>query len=156
MVKKIDGELRPLFRQHLPRVFWTSVETPLTGGGTPDSHGINCGVPFWVEYKKTTGWTVPLRPAQVGWALRYRRNGGRILIATRRQAAAGARREKADELWVHDGAFAAILKRDGLRGAKPLSIHTGGPTKWDWSRIIYDLTTVPLSDPPAFSEDELV
>jgi len=138
-----DGDLRSIFRRRLPRADWLSVETGLTEQGVPDMNGCLGGVEFWIENKTTHGWTVPLRPAQVGWILRRYRSGGRVFIAVRRQAPPAKRTAGADELWLIRGAYAAIAKRDGLRGL-PMGSVAGawknGPAKWAWAEVEAALT----------------
>lgn len=133
----IDGGLRPLFRERLKRGFqWTSIETGGTGRGTPDSEFCCGGVARWVEFKQTEGWACTLLPEQVGWHVARAYRGGTSLIATRRWHDGGPRRgEAVDELWVHEGRFAAELRAEGLRAAEPLLREFGGPAGWDWDRV---------------------
>lgn len=136
----IDGKLRPLFRQHLPGIHWVSIETGGTGRGIPDSNGCGGGVEFWIEYKQTSGWTVDLRPEQVGWLLQRARFGGRVFIAVRRAKEQGARTIACDELYLIDGKNAREAKVSGLRGAPLLGRWEGGPSRWDWPQIDTILT----------------
>lgn len=122
----IDGGLRRIFHARLPHIHWQAMETGMTGGGVPDSNGCYDRKEFWVEYKKTNGWTVPLRPAQIGWHLRRQRAGGRTFIAVRRKDA---------ELWLFNGGHAKLLKIQGLKGSTPLGHWNGGPERWDWEKI---------------------
>lgn len=136
-----DGGLRPLFRHHLSAIFWTTVETGLVTPGVPDSHGIVAGHPFWIEFKQTGGWTVPLDPEQVGWLQRYVRCGGCAYVAVRRRCPPGPRRPAADELWLAWGGRAGELRAGGLRSLLPeganahhlLGRWVGGPTAWGWA-----------------------
>lgn len=131
-----DGGLRATFRLHLPRFHWTSVETTGTDAGVPDSNYCLGGVEGWVEFKKTGAWSLSLAPAQVGWHLRRVRAGGKVMIATRRLHAGGARLGlPVDELWLHAGGDAGRLQAGGLRGAPPVLMCSGGPAKWDWSAV---------------------
>lgn len=134
----IDGELRPLFRQHLRAgIQWTSIESGGTGGGIPDSEfcaegGLQC----WCEFKQTTGWTVTLSKEQSAWHTVRHLRGGRSLIAVRRWPEAGVRRAPADELWIFLGRHAAELRAGGLRAGVPcLGIWEGGPSRWDWDAV---------------------
>lgn len=120
MVK--DGGLRTLFRQHLPKFHWTSIESPLTGMGTPDANYCYESNEGWVEFKQTKGWTVTLRVEQVGWLLRRTRAGGRTFVAVRRN----------DELFLFRGADAKLLREKGIKAVQPLAHETGGPASWGW------------------------
>lgn len=121
------------------RCHWQSVESPLTGGGTPDANYCADGREGWVEFKKTTSWSVGLDPDQVGWLTRRSRAGGRVFVAVRRVAAEGPRRgDSADELWLLRGSFAREIKVSGLRGVPSralLGCWPGGPARWPWARI---------------------
>lgn len=137
---RADGDLRRLFRERLPHMHWTPIETAATGSGVPD---VNCcwrGREFWIEFKFTAGWAVVLRPEQVGWLARRARAGGRAFIAVRRRALAGPRRAAADELWLFAGSQAAALKAGGLGSAEPLAVWAGGPRSWPWAEIELFLT----------------
>lgn len=138
----IDGGLRKIFREHIPRAHWTSVETGGTGLGVPDSHGCVNGSQFWIEFKKTDGWAVALRPEQVAWHMSYGRHGGTSFIGVRRLCEAGARREAADQLWLLPGDQADQWKLCGLpRGLEDVyCLGQGGPARWDWDQIILLLT----------------
>jgi hypothetical protein len=130
-----DGDLRAIFRRRLPQFMWTSVESGGTGRGIPDSHYCGGGAAGWVEFKRTLGWTVGLRPEQVGWALQYGRHGGRAWVAVRR---------KDDELWMVPGAYAAEIKEHGLKPVFECRIpgvwYSGGPSGWGWAAIARLLT----------------
>ena len=118
----IDGGLRPLFRKHVPG-FWTSIESGSTGAGIPDAHVIfPNSVCCWVEFKLIKANAVTLRPHQTAWILRYCRSGGRAFIIVRQK----------ETLYIFDGCTAAELARAGLKGAAPLLVTTGGPSRWDW------------------------
>lgn len=131
----VDGNLRPLFRQNLPQIFFTSIETGGTGRGVPDSYGCGGGVSFWIEYKLTSTWAVSLRPEQVAWLSRHARAGGKGFVAVRRKTIEGPRKGPAcDELYLVPGFLAAELKKHGLK-AVPFQRHEGGPSKWKWPTI---------------------
>ncbi len=136
----MDGGLRSLFRKNLLAVDWLSVETAATEGGVPDSNGCLGGAEFWVEHKSTDGWTPAVCPAQVGWALRRARHGGRVFFAVRRVHPGGRHRGPAvDELWLVAGAAARELKSRGLRGlprGAVLGHWHDGPSRWDWGAIL--------------------
>jgi len=127
-----DGGLRSLFRKHLPTFDWQSIETAMTGGGVPDSNYCAQGSEGWIEFKRTSHWSVTLRADQIGWILRRRRHGGRVFIAVRRGG------ERQDELWLCHGSFAKELKLYGLRKCPPEAIlgrWMDGPSRWDWKAV---------------------
>jgi len=132
-----DGNLRPIFRQYLTDIFWTSIETGSTGRGIPDSFGIIDSFTFWAEFKITEANALStLFAEQVAWHLRYARCGGISFIIVRQRCEAGPRREARDNLYIFRGREAAKLKASGLKGAKPLGSWIGtGPASWDWPGI---------------------
>ena len=139
---KIDGGLRALFRQRILGFDWVSIESGTTGGGIPDLNFCTPGPPAcegWIELKQTGGHAVTLNPEQVGWISRRVRNGGRVWIAVRQQAAAGPRRAARDALWLIPGRYAVQAKAGGLRALEDLSgvrAWHGGPSGgWDWQAI---------------------
>ncbi len=127
---KRDGGLRLLFRQNLPQFHWVSIETGATAAGVPDSNYCFNGTEGWLEFKTTAGWTVPLRPAQIGWLLRRSRARGRVFVAVRQVRPNGD-----DILWLALGSHAAALRDKGLRGAPMLGCWPGGPSLWPWDAI---------------------
>lgn len=139
MASRIDGGLRVLFRDNLPTFHWQSVETGGTGLGVPDSNYCRLGAEGWIEFKATQGWTVTLRPAQVGWIDQRCRAGGRVWIAVRRTVASGARRDAADQLWLIAGCHARLAKTGGLKVLLEedavTGVWDGGPRRWDWDEI---------------------
>jgi hypothetical protein len=118
----------------------------MTSPGVPDAHA-TAGPPlceFWVEFKRTSGWTVPLEVEQVGWIKRHVRHGGRAYVAVRRLSAGGPRSPPADELYLLWGGGAAAVRAGGLRavvGNPPalprvlLGSWAGGPAAWDWGTV---------------------
>jgi hypothetical protein len=134
---KIDGGLRPMFRDRFPSWHWTSIET-LTVNGVPDAEFCFDASQGWIEYKFTSGYQVGLRPEQIGWALRRARAGGRSFVAVRRTA------DKVDELYIFAGADAARLKLLGLKVVEPLGRFAGGPPAWNWERVSDLLLTADL------------
>ena len=128
---KRDGDLRSIFRQRLPQAQWSSIETGATQGGVPDSeYCFDGGRQGWLEFKNVQGWRVNLRPAQVSWISRRSRLGGNVFIAARRN----------DDLFMVHGDHVERLRDDGLQGAPWAVQFTGGPARWDWSRIERALT----------------
>lgn len=138
---QVDGGLRPVFRKHLPMLFFQSVETGGTGQGVPDSHYIaQGGISGWIEYKQTTGHTVDLRPEQISWLLRYSRLGGRAWIAARRRSPGGPRSPACDELHLLPGSLAVEARAGGLRcpalSQPPHWVASGGPSRWPWAEVL--------------------
>lgn len=141
MSTRDDGGLRKEFRDRLPQFDWTSIETGAVAGGVPDSNYCCGGVEGWIEFKWTKGWTVPLRPAQVGWISRRVRHGGRVLVGLRQRCPPGPRTEARDRLWILAGGAARELKVNGVGDSKRLPPDAvlgwwdGGPARWDWSAV---------------------
>jgi hypothetical protein len=122
----IDGGLRQLFRQHLPKVHWQAIETGGTGRGIPDLNGCLGGIEAWIELK---GPKTPMRPEQVAWIERRARAGGRVFIALRKPR---------DTLILLPARGARALLEKTLPAT--LGRWTGGPSAWDWediSRLIF-------------------
>lgn len=132
---KADGDLRKIFREHLPHMHWTPIETALTGSGVPDANSCYNGIEFWVEYKSTSGWSVVIRPEQVGWLYRRARAGGRCFVAVRRHSLGGVRSDPVDDLYIFPGASAPGLRTRTLRELEPLGLFSGGPGRWDWDGV---------------------
>lgn len=131
-----DNGLRPLFHRRLPDLHWQAIELGVVGRGVPDSNYCADNVEGWVEFKATESHAVGLRPEQVGWTLRRMRAGGRVFIATRRQHDGGPLLgPPTDELWMHEGWDAAVLKAEGLNAAPPVLHLEGGPSRWDWGLV---------------------
>lgn len=135
---KADDGLRGLLHKHLPRVHWQAIETAMTGGGVPDTNACCDGVEFWVECKATSTHAVKFQPLQPAWISRRVRQGGRVVVATRRRHAGGPRLGAAvDELWVHSGRHVFELRDLGLRGVPTLTDPMcGGPSRWDWDLLL--------------------
>jgi len=159
---KSDGGLRVEFRHRMPTWQWTSIESPLTAPGAPDSeYCAPGGGQGWIEFKATHAWAVKFRPLQPGWISRRARLGGSVFVAVRRVREAlgvGVRGEgrlgpgegaKAalgpsegrlgpngvDELWLYAGGDVVALAGGGLRAVQPLGVWAGGPRKWDWAQV---------------------
>ena len=154
----VDDGLRPLFRKHIARCHWQSVETGGTGRGIPDSN--YCLPPLvegyggyegWIEYKATKGYEVSLRPEQIGWIMQRGRAGGRVWVAVRRRHQGGLRRGlPVDELWLIPGGLAMEARTSGLRSdavQKSARRWHGGPTAgWDWDAVAALLRTRSFPD----------
>jgi hypothetical protein len=136
-----DGGLRPLMREHLADGDWVAVETGATAGGVPDSNFcFSPGVEGWVEHKKTSGWKVKFRPAQVGWISRRVRKGGRVFVAVRRTNGAS------DQLYLVEGRHVEALADGGLRAVPHVGMWDGGPAAWDWGRVRQVFTSRPIQE----------
>jgi hypothetical protein len=155
----VDDGLRALFRKHVPRpVDWQSVETGAVSRGVPDSNFCcprprrvvagyleSDGTEGWIEYKMTKGFSVHLRPEQIGWITCRVRHGGRVFVAVRRRVESGARRQSADELHLVSGRHVRALAVGGLRSLPPgalAGLWTGGPSRWDWPAVRAALVAV--------------
>lgn len=130
-----DGGLRALYRQKLPGIQWSPIETAAIVSGVPDCEGCGEGVAFWVENKRASAFAVEVRVMQKAWHVRRALVGGRSFIAVRLMADAGPRKGEArDELWIYPGALAIELSERGLR-LEPLLVEEGGPRRWSWQRV---------------------
>ena len=139
----VDAGLRKIFRAHLPKAFWTSIETGGTAIGVPDSHYLfREGKSGWIEYKQTKTGAVKFRPGQIGWLERYHRNGGNAFVAVRHRRPKSARREACDDLHIYNAAQARALEKNGIMGdgVCPHHMFSGGPSYWNWKRIAFVLT----------------
>lgn len=128
----MDGGLRQLFRSHLKEAMWQSIETGGTGRGIPDTeYCFAGGRSGWIEFKQTEGWTIGLRPEQIGWIERRARYGGRVFIAVRR---------KKLQLWILDHRIARI---NTLKEIDPynndlvllFASTNRGPEQWPWDKV---------------------
>lgn len=131
---KRDGGLRKEYRTHLPHFHWTSVESPLTVAGIPDSNYCHAGVEGWIENKCVRkSDLVEIRPEQVAWIERRTRAGGNVFI--------GVRYPK-----FHDSF--CLLKPNAGRWLLTNGLHLhelpthyylghwrGGPSRWKWPKI---------------------
>jgi hypothetical protein len=135
-MSKTDGGLRGLFRLYLPRVAWSTIETGSVEPGVADLNGVIDGVEFWVENKKCEANAVEVKPSQVAWhRLRHYRRG-RTFFAVRQMTV-----HDEDNLYLISGREAEQLKEMGLRGCTVLLKTEGGPTRWDWKKVLRVLTT---------------
>jgi hypothetical protein len=127
-----DGQLRQIFRKHLPEAHWQAIETWSTGQGVPDVEycfpGGACG---WIENKATQGWKVDVRPHQVAWIERRIRSGGRVFVAIRR---------KGDELWLFPGDEVRRISEEGIKALQPILLCCSGPAHWNWGKVREILT----------------
>ena len=122
----VDGGLRKIFRQYLTGVDWQAIESGGTGGGIPDLNGCIAGKELWIECKAAAAWRVKISPAQVAWAERRLRHGGRVFLAVRR---AGT------ELWLFPGWSMRVLCGWRLDLIPALGRWYGGPARWDWEQV---------------------
>ena len=127
-----DGGLRKCYRTHLPEIHWTSVESPFTIQGIPDSNFCHDGVEGWIENKRVRrADVVEMRPEQVAWIERRARAGGRVFIAVRWAM-------QADSLFLLAPQAGRALLGLGLASlprAMVLGRWSGGPSQWKWPKI---------------------
>lgn len=136
-----DGGLRPLFRKHLPGIFFQAVETGGVGRGVPDSYYCGrrddgAGRMGWVEFKGTSTTRIKFELGQVAWHDRHAREGGTSYIAVRRQHEGGPRLGlPVDELYLYPSSRAAELDKIGLLTPAPTLHLVGGVRCWDWGQV---------------------
>lgn len=130
-----DGELRSLFRRHLPRVAWSTIETGSVEPGVADMNGVIGGIEFWIENKITAANAVEVRPSQVAWHRLRHHRGGRTFFAVRQRG-----RAEDDVLYLIAGSDAEHLRMRGLKGCRHLVRSEGGPARWDWQKVLRVLT----------------
>lgn len=142
MTARPDHGLRAIFKSNLEtlRFHMQSIETGGTGQGICDTNFCRDGIEGWIEYKWTSGHSVPLRPEQIGWIERRVRCGGRVLIAVWRQTAGGPRiGPAASELYLLPGHVARLARTGGLRHpevvAERLGLWQGGQSRWNWPEV---------------------
>lgn len=139
-----DGGLRGIFRTKLVSGFhWQSVETGLTGPGTPDSNFAAEGVERWVEFKQASDWAPQIKIEQIGWHKHRHAAGGISFIATRRKHDGGPRKgPPVDELWICLGKYLGILNSERMRSEniRWVGIWRGGPSNWNWDEVRSVLT----------------
>lgn len=138
----IDGGLRQIFHNRLKKfgAHCQAIETG-TGRGVPDSNICLDGVESWLEFKKTSAYSVRLSPEQIGWHLTRCRAGGKVFIAVRKKRNSSKRLNAVDELWIVEGLGSAELKEHGLKtSTHVLGVWDGGPRAWDWDAIRSILT----------------
>jgi hypothetical protein len=131
----MDGELRSIFRDHLPMVAWSTIETGGVEPGVADSNGLYDGVEFWVEMKKTLAWALDVKASQVAWHKLRQSKLGRTFFAVRRMHG------KTDDLYVIHGKYAERLRTSGLEGCPCLLLCAGGPARWRWPAVLETLIT---------------
>lgn len=136
---KADDGLRPIMCEHLKllRVHCQPIETGLTGLGVADLNMCAEGKEVWVECKATDGWSVVVRPEQVGWLEARMRAGGHGFVAVRRRHDGGPRKGDAcDEFWLFKGHAIRALKKEPMpHVAGLLGKWGGGPEVWPWPHI---------------------
>jgi hypothetical protein len=134
-----DGGLRPMFHNKLREgAHWQAVETGAITLGIPDSNYCIEGDEGWVEFKKTSGWSLGFRPGQVPWHMTRWRRGGRSFIAIRRSHDGGPRKgAPVDELWLCGGRYSLMLEQHGLKcpDINWDGVWSGGPERWDWAAV---------------------
>ncbi len=132
-----DGDLRKLYAKYLPNFHWTSIETPFTVAGVPDSNYCCDGIEGWIENKIVrSGDRVGIRPQQVAWLERRIRSGGRVFIGVRWP-------KQNDGFYLLRATAARPLLNNGLTALPSnfiLGHWQGGPSRWKWP-IIGDFLT---------------
>jgi hypothetical protein len=140
----MDGNLRSIFRDKLKEGFhWQSVETGLTGPGTPDANFGARGVERWIEMKQTSGFKPHIRREQISWHLHRTAVDGVTFVAIRRWHNGGPRKgPPIDELWLCHGHYLATISKYNMTHTEIewLGVWVGGPNHWDWNRIADILT----------------
>jgi len=132
----IDGGLSQLIQRYLPHFDWQRIESSAIASGVPDLNGCYNGVEVWLELKQTGAWALDIRPAQIGWAEKRVRHGGRVFMAVRRHCFAGPRKPAVDELHLFGGHQVRDLSAWGLKSDAPrLGIWIGRPANWNWKEI---------------------
>jgi len=125
----MDGELRQIFRKHLPTILWVSIESASTEQGIPDMFYCASGCTGWLENKCAQANAVKISKMQIAWHERYARAGGRSFIAVRRISV--LRREA---LFIYPGTALRQLEAEGL--VLPTRFcWIGKPSAWDWRAI---------------------
>ena len=94
-------------RAKMPSSWHTTRIENRTGGGVPDVHVCEEGLPFWVELKVTKNNRVNVSAHQVAWNFAYSKSGGVSFFLVRTLAA--------DNLYLFDGVHGRGLAEHGLR-----------------------------------------
>jgi hypothetical protein len=124
-----DGELRKIFRANLKHFDWLAVETA-TDAGVPDANYCFNRHEGWIEMKRCRGLKVDVRSAQVGWAERRLRHGGKVFCAVRKEKA----------MWLFSGWDLRTLTTRRVDQVPPLGHWDGGQSAWGWGEIARILT----------------
>lgn len=126
-----DGGLRKIYRQYLPHVHWTSIESAMTQVGIPDTNYCYKGNEGWIENKYVKkGDRVLMQPGQPGWIEQRARVGGKVFI--------GVRWSCEDSFCLLTPHAARQLMTTGLGMLPDKYWHGcwhGGPAKWQWQKI---------------------
>lgn len=128
-----DGGLRAIYRKHLPRVHWVSIESPMTHSGIPDTNYCFGGVEGWIENKLVRrSDRVEMQKGQPAWMERRHRAGGRVFIAVRWP-------KNDDTLYLLAPQAGRLLLQGTGLVTLPAELSWGcwhgGPARWDWPRI---------------------
>lgn len=133
-----DGGLRKCYRVHLQQFHWTSVESPMTVAGIPDSNFCHAGKEGWIENKRVrSSDKVEMRPEQVAWIERRVRAGGRVFIGVRWP-------KRLDSFYLLTPQAGRLLLSAGLTALPAncqLGVWPGGPSRWNWPKIAEILLT---------------
>lgn len=90
----------------------------------PDTHFAWDGLMFWIELKVSKGNAVRLSPEQIAWNTAYSRSGGLTFILVKAP--------KVGELFLFEGAHAALVAREGLRAC---ALYHGNRIEEMWSAL---------------------
>jgi hypothetical protein len=120
----------------MPEAHWQAIETWAIAAGVPDTnYCFPGGIEGWIEFKQTkTNRIGNIKPAQIAWAERRTRVGGRIWLAVRKRCSAGPRRIAVDSLFLYRGSMARAVLLNGL-SERPVAKWNGSPGCWDWTAI---------------------
>lgn len=135
----IDGDLRNIFKAHLPSFQWSPIETGMTISGVPDSEYCSNGYQGWIEYKATETDKIKQTTKtkfQIAWHERRARENGVSFVAVRKWHDGGPRKgNPVDEIWIFDGKDIRGLYTQGMRAVPFIVNFGGGPSLWDWKTI---------------------
>jgi len=133
----MDGNLRTLFKRHLPHVFWQSLETGGTARGVPDTYFMYKGISGFIEMKKIDKNFINIDAFQIGWHEKFSRAGGKSYVAVRFKRERTARKRAADTLLIFHGADIRKLQKLGAANFahRALLVTSGGPGRWKWNKV---------------------
>lgn len=126
-----DGDLRKLFKKHIPKFHWQPIETGAMGSGIPDTNWCFEGQEGWVEYKWSDRGLITLRPEQVGWIIERTRHGGNVKIAVRWT------QYGEEYIGIFDGHMCEDFTRRSVIDNLEYMIYSsaGKPNIWVWNKI---------------------
>ena len=119
-----EANLWKQLRENLKDCDLQRLESGMTSRGIPDVNGCCDGKEFWIELKYTKTNKVGIRPEQVAWMLRRRKNGGRTFILVKTQK----------ELYVYPGWLAKDVLDEGLK-VRPIQAWGFPMTQDSWFEL---------------------